>query len=368
MPAEFFPEDPAVLDERLIAAFDAAPDGLLSDHRVPGTPGYNLRALWRKLLRLHNAELNTVFATMSPRTATGASLDAWAQFFGTTRRGQQSASGTVVLISDLTGAAIERLAGTRTITAGSRLIAPGVVLVTTDDVTFSESARTATVSVDAYSGSTTAARAGQTLTLESGALQSMVRGETLTDIAGGRAAETDAQLRYRLVNALTNPSTTDGFLIRLLAETGVSTASVLENVYGPATLEAFVVPSTSLPSPTLRATLEGLWVGAGRAYVVFPDYEAVVLKIRATGTYDPSTVVDYVNNLGVGQPIVLNAIETLLQNAGATDAQVIGIKRGVAFEDGTYTGLETLTQITNLTPTTARSKWYTQSSWLTFCS
>lgn len=369
MPANFFPTDASEIRSRIEAAFDSAASSLFPDHRIPGTPGYNLKQVWIRMFQAQYRELNRVYGQMSPRTAEGLGLDAWADFFNEARKGQIPATGTVLLKSPLTGTAIEKLAGTRTIPAGTRLTAGSITLRTLDEVSMPAEARSITVAANADSVfGETAVEAGTTLQLQNAALVGYVTAETLTDISGGISSETDEQLRFRLVNALTNPSTLDGFKVRLLSNTSVAEAELQENIYGPGTIEAFVTPSDAFPSETLRSELESLWQGPGRTYIIFPDYEALVLRIRVTGEVNTALIVDTINNLAVGETFILNALETAIQNAGASDAQVIGIKRGPMLSNGEFADLRTLEQITNVTARSSRSKWFTQSSWITLCS
>lgn len=369
MPANFFPSTTTEIDKRLQTAFDSLGGTLFPDHRIPGTPGYNLRQLFLRMLQTHYSQMNVALDAMSPRTATGLTLDGWAGFFGMPRKGPAAASGQVQITSTVTGQALARIAGTRLVKAGTRMTVGNVALSTAADVEIPLNGRTATVSVTTVRTSDPIViTAGQTLDIVGGSLSSYLTAITTTDVRGGTQGETDAQLRYRLVKSLINPSTTDGYLTRLLAHTDVSQAEVEGGVYGPGTLEAFVTPAIAFPPTTLRTELERLYTGPGRAYVLFPDYEALVLKVRVAGDVDPATIANWINNLPIGSTLILNALETLVQNSGAGDAQVIGVKRGPVLDDGNYADLITLNQITNLTPTSARSKWYTQTSWITICS
>jgi hypothetical protein len=375
MAVEFFPESIAYVEARVAALYDAAVDAtgepLFPDHRVPGTPGYNLRRITERLMLQHYRESNLLFSAMSPRTAEGLALDGWGEFFDWARKGSKPSAGTVVVQAQQTGQVLAGLFGTREIPAGTRFTAGAMTLRTTETAAIPEAGRSVSVAVEADGvAKTSRLSVGTRLQFASEhPLRAVVLVETTTDIAGGKNTETDDQFRYRLVRALRDPSTYEGFEAALLAHSDVDRVELFPGRYGAGTVEAFVSPAIAFPPPTLRDELEAIWQGPGRAYVVTPDYEAVALRIRvAGGTGLAPIVVDLVNNLDAGDTVVLAQIEAALLSAGASDAQVIQIRRGSVDEDGQIVGAYDVASATNLSPRSSRSKWYTRTDWITLCS
>ena len=373
MATEFLSSDPNQIARRLSTSLGAARDAdgnpLFPDHGRPGTPAYNIKQLLLQEVLQWHREANVALSAMSPITAAGVYLDRWAEFFGTPRGGADYATGEVEITSDVPGEHLHRLLGTRTIPEGTRLVGSdgaAMRLLSTVEVPLEGTSVTAAVQAE-QSGPLVRLSANTSLSVEAGKLTSVLSARVVNGIEGGTYAETDEQLRFRLVRALVDPTTFEGYRTQLLAHPDVSEAQLSSGVYGAGTLEAFVVPSIALPTATLRDELENIWRGAGNVFVTFPAFEAVQLQIRLAGDADKSLVVDFINNLNLGEALVLNALETALQNAGASDAQVISIRRGRVGLDGEPAAMRLLKQVTNLSPSTPRSKWHSREEWITFC-
>lgn len=369
MPQDIFRTDPEQIESRLRRVLrQRGSDGelLFPDQDLPGTPGYDVRRMLTELFTTHYDQLNNAFSTMSPRTAEGASLDQWAQFFDMPRKGSRPASGRAMIRSELTGSALETLFGSRTITAGTRLFQDNRFVRTTDEARIPEDGRTVEVRVRAAQAADSFA-AATILSVDDDTLGEVVEAEVLTSVEGGSISETDTQLRFRLVRALTSPTTYEGFLARLLSHGGVSEASIEENTYGPGTVSAFVVPTDAFPGESLRLDLEDLWEGPGRAYVTMPVYEALMVKIATATSSGIDAAVSFVNNIPVGGELIISQLEREIIEAGADDARVVGIKRGLVGPDGTPVSAKRLAQITNLTPRSGQHKWLTRSDWITLC-
>ena len=372
--SEFFSTDSTEINRRLQTAFDQATDQngerLFPNHEIPGSPGYNLRQLLAAEIIHWHREADTHYRAMSPITANGIDLERWAEFFGVGRGKIRYATGEVELRASINGSDMQRLLQTREVPEGTVLTAgSGTELRTLESVMIPENARTITVRVQAERpGPRVQVPVGTQLGVDAGRLSSELSARTTTAVNGGRSQESDDQLRARLARALRSETTYDGFEAKLLAHPDVAEVQMGQNTYGPGTIESFVVPATDLPEDGLRRELEGLWTGVGAAYVLFPDYEAVQLKIRVDGTADTEALARIINNLDLGEQLVLNQLEARIQNDGAADAQVIGAKRGGVDMQGNLINSRELTQVTNLTLPTPRSKWYTRPDWITICA
>lgn len=374
MPVEFFPTDPKTIETRVKAAFDNAvtADGelLYPNHQIPGTPGYNQRKITERLLLQDYLERNAVYTNMSPRTAEGAGISDWASYFSLPRKEGENSTGKVIIRASQTGTVLESLLGTRSLAANTQLTVGTAVIALEQDAVIPTDGTTVEVAVKTLGASRSNIIPKATrLSLNNHPLKNALTIEVSEEISGGFLTETDAQLRYRLIKALRDPSSPEGFEVTLLSDTDVSTVDLVESKYGPGTVEAFVTPAVSFPPSSLRTRLENLYQGPGRAYVIFPDYQAVALRIRiGTGvTPSKSIIVDYINNLGAGSTVILSQLESLLLNAGVSDAQVLQIRLGEVTEEGNLTDPRTLATATNFTPDTTRSKWYTKPEWITFC-
>jgi uncharacterized phage protein gp47/JayE len=373
---EFFTTDPQVISDRVSAAIDAMVDDqgalLFPDHRRPGTPGYNIKSLVVQEVLLWHREANAAQSTQSPRTASGVYLREWANFFQKPAAGVRYAKGEVVIEAQTTGEHLARIFGTRRIAEGTILSSGAQRFKLLQDVEIPDGERRVRGLVQSETpGPGVRLAAGAALTVEHAQLRNLLRATAASDVAGGSFEETDEELRYRLVRALIDPTTFEGYRTTLLAHPDVSDAQLTTAAYGPGTLEAFVIPALSLPTRTLRDELEAIWQGAGSVYVTFPDYEGLQIQIRVAGTpgasADTKAIASYVNNLALGQTLILNAIEALVQTAGATDAQVIALRRGSVDLDGDLVDPQAVRQVTNLSPRSPRSKWFTRPEWITIC-
>ena len=372
MAVSFLTVDRQTIARRLEAAFDAAVDGqgrmLFPDHRIPGSPGYNLRRLMeQEVLRWHQ-EANAALSAMSPLTASGAFLDAWAAFFGMERGRARVARGRVRLVSQMAGADMERLLGSRLLPVGTRLSTGSVELELEEDAVFPDEDREVVVGVRArWAGSGVDLPEGVALELVSSTLRGFVRAEVVERVTGGASEETDEQLRYRLAKALVEPSTMEGFRVLLETHPLVASVELTPAAFGPGTLEVFVRPAVVPPPVTLRQELEALYRGSGQVYVVLPEIMAVEIRLRYSGQApDVELLADYVRNLPLGEPLVLSRLEERALQLGTSDAQVVGLRTG-RWRDGRVV-FEDVVPVVNLALPSRRAVWYTQSDWIHLCT
>lgn len=370
---QLFPTSREEVDKQIRDLMEALDSDLFSDYDVPGTPAYNAREIWTRMKLRENQELNAASEAFSPRTATGSDLDGWAEFFGMSRKGAAPADGTALLRSEVTGEAAERLQGTNTLPEGTTLTGAQIQLQTTAPARLPDTENTVEVPVESVRPSEdVVATTGTQLTISGNEpLSQIATVELISDVSGGRQAETDEQLRFRLIRALRDPSTPEGLRALLLSDPDVSDVEIREGdqAYGPGTVEAFVTPSVAFPPDGLRERLEEKAEGPTRVYVTFPAYEGVAMKIRTSGpdTNGAERVVDYVNNLSTGDSIIMNDVVDRVQEAGARDAQVIRVKRGSVGPDKDLLDPTVIQSVTNLTPRSDRYRFYTKRSWITLC-
>lgn len=370
---DFFDEERASIRDRFESymnnATDENGDPLFPNQNSPGSPGYTLRELWTRLFQEHFQQLNQMVEDFSPLTARGASLDQWAEFFGMKRNGSQSPSGRALIQSEVTGQTLERLSGSRRITQGTRLEGNTLDLVVAEESEIATNQNSVEVKVESTQDQNgIVASSGMTLDV---ANREMLTAEITAPVAGGSSVERDDQLRYRLSLGMRAPSTFEGLERTILSDPDVDEVEIEEAAYGPGTASVFVSPAIAYPSEDLRQRLESAASeGPGKVYVTFPSYEGVAFRIRVTS--QPSTaeqdVADYINNLSAGDRMIINDVEQVVRDAGAIDAQVIGIRRGTVGEDRSLVQPKTLRQITNLRPQNDRTEWYTRSGWVTICN
>jgi hypothetical protein len=377
VPASFFPTSRSEIERRIEKTMrqqrDEQGNPLFPNLETPGSPGYNMLQLWTRLFERAYQQMNAAVNSFSPMEASGSDLDEWAQFFGMSRKGAAPGSGRALLRSEVTGSALNRLQGTQRVASGVRIQMGTSVLETSAEARIPDEGKTAEVPVRSVraTGDTVAEAGTQGSLAPASDLSELVDAELLTDVSGGRRAETDEQLRFRLVRALRSPSTPDGLRAQILSNTDVADVAIEEGTYGPGTAEAFVTPATAYPPEGLRESVESDVEGPSKVYVTLPSYEGVAMKIRATNIPSEADVrvADYVNNLPTGGEIIINEVEDRVREAGAEDAQVISIKRGTVSDDQSELIDPTrLEQITNLTPRSARTRFYTQKAWVTLCN
>lgn len=369
----YLSEDRSAIRERLRNEFnrtDGEGDALFPDQDVPGSPGYTLREIMIRLMETQHEQINTMIDSVSPLTASGSDLDRWGRFFDIQRSQSQSPRGRVLLQSDVTGAALERLAGSRQMAAGTRLSNGTVELETTERVAIPESGTEAEVQVQSLIAQEgTALRQGTQLNIPN---RENITGEALTDISGGRSSETDDQYRFRLSRALRAPSTFEGLRARMLGNESVDTVQIDEGKYGPGTVEVYVNPAVGFADNQLREQLESLATeGPSRVYVIFPSYEGLTMQVEVDGPTpaDAKTaIVDYVNNIPGGDRLNINDIEQRVREQGARDARVIAMRRGSVSDDRKLINARRLQQITNLQAPDDRTQWYTRRDWITLCN
>lgn len=370
---EYFVEDPNKLKERLRSRLENATDEdgnqLFPDQDLPGSPGYTLRELWQRMIQQHHQQINSMVEDFSPRTARGAALDQWAQFFNMPRTASSTASGAALIKAEVTGEAVERLSGTRRIPQGTTLRSGTTEIQTTEPAEIPENKKSVEVGVESVQQRTgTVAETGAAFDVQN---RQLLTAEITASVTGGSNAEADDQLRYRLSLAMRAPSTFEGLEATLLSDPDVDEVQIDEAAYGPGTAEAFVSPAIAYPTEDLRQRLEAeASQGPGKVYVTFPSYEGLSLRIRVQSepTAAAQRVAEQINNLGAGEQLIINDIEQAVRAAGAADAQVIGIKRGTVGDDRSLVQPRTLKQITNLQPRDSRTEWYARASWITICN
>ena len=305
----FLSEDRESIRERLrnlMNSTDADGNPLFPDQDTPGSPGHTLREIFLRLMETHHQQVNTMIEDYSPRTATGSGLDAWANYFNMQRGQAKAPTGRVLIKSDVSGAALERLNGSRQIDAGMRMSAGAVELEVTDSTEIPEDETEVEVDVrTALTQEGTAVEQGADVQIPQ---RENISGETLTAIDGGRRSESDEQLRFRLSRALRAPSTFEGLRARMLGNESVDTVEIDSSAYGPGTAEVYVNPAVAYPSEELRQELEALATeGPARLYVTFPSFVGVTMQLQIDGPEPANAedaVVEYVTNLSGGDELI----------------------------------------------------------------
>ena len=368
----YFPDDQSRIRNRFRKLINSATDEegqeLFPYQDRPGSPGYTVREMFVRLFQQHYQQLNAVLDGNSPLTARGADLDEWAEFFDLERAEARRPEGEVEFVSEVDGATLERLTGSRIIEAGEALTYGSTTLETTRRVAIPENGDRVTVGVrgrDVRSG--TIVEAGATLRWPGNDLIAVV---AVSDVRGGQSTEDDQQLRFRLARALRAPSTLEGLESLMLAHPDVDEVDITEAAYGPGTAEVFVHPAVAFPDERLRQQLEATSTeGVGQAFITFPAYEGVAMRIRVDGSTSNAErrISDYIANLRPGAEIIIGEIEQLIREDGATDAQVVGIRRGLLGDDTSMLNPRTVEQVTNIRPTSAEHRWYTKPAWITLC-
>lgn len=181
---------------------------------------------WIKLQAFQHAESNelaeAVWLSSHIDTAEGVALDYQVKKYGMSRTQSKAATGSVTL----------------TVTAGKTLSAGEITVSTTDGIKFTNTAggtavgTSLTLPVQAVLDGSQANVPANTVTVISTPIAGVTAVNNADVMSGGRATETDPQLRsrYYATIARTSSSTTDGVRAALLEVPNVRAAVVLENV------------------------------------------------------------------------------------------------------------------------------------------
>lgn len=375
MPTDFFPtsrdEVETLIQDLMDQATDESGNPLFPEQDRPGSPSYNMREIWTQVVQSAYRRMDAAIRNATPIRAEGEGLDRWAEFFGMSRTGAQPATGTMLITSEVTGSAAERLKGTRSVPSGTELRIGSLRVETTSAAQIPQNGTEAEVSVRTIRTSRgTIAERGSTAELISNSpLEAFLSMELLTPLSGGQAAESDQQLRSRLRTSLRNPSSVQGLRGRILGLSEVSDVEITQSAYGPGTVEAYVTPSTAAPEEEVRRRIENIPTGPANLHVVFPHYEAIALKIDAPGASAPKkTAVDYINNVSTGGTLVIAELEARLLDDGATDAKVLALKRGKELDDGSFKTQVKLQEVTNIPARSERSRFVSREVWVTLCN
>lgn len=354
----------------LFSAETAQGEPLFPDHNLPGSPGYNFKQIMAEALAGQGREISAVLRSQSPRTAQGGALDAWLNYFGMNRSPEAAGSGVVEATAEQNGNVLAQLLGTRQIDAGTRLATGSLALVLEEPLTFEDGTNVASARARLVEQGRELNEGTEVVIAGNHPLSNVVQMTTTTSFGKGSSTDTDEQARYRLALALRRPGTTGALEEAFLGHAEVSDVQFFPGVYGPGTVEVFVLPTAALPSIQLREQLEELYVGPGRAFVIFPEYEAIGLKIRCVGS-DEATLqkaaADYISQISSGNPFVISQLERAILNAGASDVQIVELRRGMVSPSGRAIGVIPLATTTNLTAKSSKHKWYTNPSWVTIC-
>jgi len=375
VPTDFFPtsrdEVETLVRDLMDQATDESGNPLFEEQDRPGSPSYNMREIWTQILQSAYRRMDAAVKNATPIRAEGQGLDRWAEFFGMSRTGAQPASGTMLATSEVTGNAAERLKGTRRIPNGTELRIGSLRVETTESAQLPKNGTEVELPVRSIrrSSGTIAERGATAEFITDATLAPFLDLELLTPLSGGQAAESDQQLRVRFRSALRTPSSAEGIRARLLGLSEVSDVEITQSAYGPGTVEAYVIPTTAAPEETVRQKIENIPTGPANLHVVFPHYEAIALKVDAPGASRPKqVVVDYINNVPTGGSIVISQLESRLLGDGASDARVLGLKRGKELDDGSFKTQVKLEEVTNISARSERSRFVSRTAWVTLCN
>lgn len=153
-------------------------------------------------------------------------------------------------------------------------------------------------------------------------------------IISGQSKESDASLRYRIINAKLHKSTSNTTAIYMTVKSinGVSDAIITENIYGPGIIHIIVIPSTifgeSKIIPVAYALLKDMIPVGTKLIIEGPQYLFVDIQLTVnTKTQKTNSFINEVsiiiknilenniNSIPLGGLLNINALASLLNNA-----------------------------------------------------
>ncbi|AIY89881.1 baseplate J/gp47 family protein [Geoglobus acetivorans] len=285
--------------------------------------------------------------------ATGQSLDNIAALVGFVRTPASKATGTVTFSRSTPATAdITIPAGTRVATSDG-----SVTFRTTQAVTLSAGSTSVDAPIEAEQAGSSGNVAANTITKIVDPVSGIESVNNANPTSGGRDAETDEELRYRIKNTLASKgkATVEAIKASVLAVDGVKTVRVEENDtindytstggLPPKSFRVFVFggadsdiaqaifdakPAGIQPYGDVSATA---YDQDGNAYTIYFSRPKVVniyvdVQITSDGTsIDTQTVIDavkdYINNLDIGEDVIYAKVLASVMNIqGVVDATV----------------------------------------------
>lgn len=286
-----------------------------------------------------SADISEYSKQLSPYTATGKWLDAFAAEYGISRKSAVRASGSVKIVpDDIMSEAVTVPAGTKIMTAG----ADPVFFVTDSSVTLSSSNLQATVSVTAVSGGKVYIPAGK-LCRFCADVSPFLTVSNQNAVSSGANEESDEELRKRLLafyNSLPFSNNTSAVKSRVLQYDGVEKASVASDT---GLYEIYVKWSGegSFPSDSIEEfVLEGLpsanLISVYEASAVNADISVTVSAPKRTSFADEITaaVADYINSLDINEKIVLCRLYEIISALDCCESFSVGDISAIAAPNG----------------------------------
>lgn len=333
--------------------------------------------------------------------ASGSDLDEWASIFGLTRGDSQPARDTSLsnvkfFIDPTISKTASTLAGEYnlgeiTIPKGTVLSAGVSIQYRTTAVAKISGNETETFVPVAASGIGSAYNvlAGELVSHNLASypalanLASFIKCTNLLPITSGQNEETDEELRLRIRNAHSTAVTANNLAVLTAARgvPGVADAAIIPYVYGSGTLAVFIESTTPIVSPGLinavQDAVDIIKAEGTRAYVQYPDYKALKMKIESTlksGTDQDSygnvvkpAIVDYINNLPRGTTFSPTSLYPLLSAGGL--AIYAAIQRIQVGDYNIYTRklLNLQTFLASNQTLSQTEKWYINSNLIDLC-
>ena len=265
------------------------------------------------------------------------------------------------------------------------------VFTTTEDVTLSSEDAVVPI-VATVSGSAGNAGAGQItkFTPPSAAYDAVVPFigvKNVLAIDTGEETETDDNYRYRIINSFSSHAKANETAVRIsaLSVPGVSDVYIKNYENGIGTFSVYVISESPVVSEGITSAVQEVvnqTAAMGiRAVVQSPNYEAVHMdikvqfkqgttageKTRATNDMS-SVIVNYINNLVLGEEIIVNSIIALIfeQFPSVRNADIVLFGRGeYDITDGIIKNYKPL--ILNNQTIDFNTKWVTNKKLITIC-
>ena len=207
-------------------------------------------------------------------------------------------------------------------------------------------------------------------------------------ISNGADVDDDETYRFRITNSFEGHAKANEMAIRLaaLSVPGISDVFIRNYEYGIGTYGIYVITETPVASDgVLSAAQEviNMVTASGiRGVVTTPDYEAVHMEIQVAfvptataGQQDDvirqaeDEVIDYINNLGVGEDLIIDEVRTVIMNTSdlIRSLEVLQFGRGkYNRQHGVVDNYDRLLLNNQHIPIT--TKWVTNARLINLCS
>lgn len=306
----------------------------------------------RTLLQIWSDQIGELYTSIDDRltqtfvtTATGQFLDRMGELVGASRTQSTFSNGTVrffinpdldLIFQDILDLLNDRDGGARTeivIPANITVRAGDQAYITTGSVTLSANVQTVDVEI-------ISTLSGATSNIEQGGIDAIVFNDPLlsllTDIVkvtndapieSGRDVQSDEDFRFVIVNSFLFGAKANETAIRLavLSTPGVADIAIENFAFGIGTFAVFITSTSPITTEgtlaSAQAAINTVQAKGIRGIAVSPDLLGV--QTRITLTFLPITttddknsitkqvqtnVIDYVNNLRSGEPLIINEI------------------------------------------------------------